>query len=76
MGTRSVVKTVTENDHGSHELGDEHKPVTLGTMVQVSTWTSEPFVIREVERLEVSRARNDKHAAAQGEQCDDEERQG
>ena len=31
---------------------------------------------REVERLEVSRARNDKQAAARGEQCDDEERQG
>ena len=29
----------------------------------------------EVERLEVSRARNDKQAAAQDEQCDDEERQ-
>ena len=31
---------------------------------------------REVERLEVSRARNDKQAAARGEQCNDEERQG
>ena len=25
MGTRSVVKTVTENDRGSHDPGDEHK---------------------------------------------------
>ena len=25
MGTISVVKTVTENDHGSHDPGDEHK---------------------------------------------------
>ena len=31
---------------------------------------------REVGRLEVSRARNDKQAAARGEQFDDEERQG
>ena len=25
VGTRRVVKTVTENDRGSHDLGDEHK---------------------------------------------------
>ena len=25
VGTRGVVKTVTENDRGSHDPGDEHK---------------------------------------------------